>query len=47
VDDYEPGVSFGEEMAEVYARVARRGDEQDAAAFLALLAGDGRALERR
>lgn len=42
--DYEPGMSFGEDVAEVYDD-APRGDEDAAVAFLEGLAGGGRALE--
>ncbi len=38
--DYEPGMSFGEDVAEVYDD-ATRGDEDAAVAFLEGLAGDG------
>jgi SAM-dependent methyltransferase len=44
VDDYEPVLSFGEDVAEIYDD-APRGDESEAVAFLAELAGDGPALE--
>jgi SAM-dependent methyltransferase len=42
--DYEPIMSFGEEVAETYRDIAR-GDEEAAVAFLAALAGGGPALE--
>ena len=42
--DYEPGMSFGEEVAEAYDD-APRGDEAAAVAFLEGLAGGGPALE--
>ena len=42
--DYEPGMSFGEEVAEAYDD-APRGDEAEAVAFLEGLAGGGPALE--
>jgi hypothetical protein len=42
--DYEPGTSFGEEVAEAYDD-APRGDEAAAVAFLEGLAGGGPALE--
>jgi SAM-dependent methyltransferase len=42
--DYEPGMSFGEETAEVYDDDLR-GDEEATVAFLAQLAGEGPALE--
>lgn len=41
---YEPGMSFTEETLEIYDD-GLRGDEDDAVAFLAELAGDGPALE--
>jgi SAM-dependent methyltransferase len=44
VKNYEPAMSFGEEVAAMYADV-HRGDESDAVAFLAELAGSGPALE--
>ena len=44
VQDYDPRVSFGEEVAAIYDD-APRGDEADAVRFLSRLAGDGRALE--
>jgi hypothetical protein len=44
VKDYVPGMSFGEDVAAGYRDVLR-GDEDDAVAFLADLAGGGRALE--
>jgi len=44
VQDYDPTVSFGEEVAAIYDD-APRGDEADAVRFLSRLAGDGRALE--
>ncbi|MEX0782682.1 MAG: class I SAM-dependent methyltransferase [Dehalococcoidia bacterium] len=43
--DYEPVMSFGEEVAERDRRSAGRGDEDAAVAFLEALAGDGPALE--
>lgn len=42
--DYEPGMSFGEDVAEAYDD-APRGDEDAAVAFLEGLAGGGPALE--
>ncbi len=42
--DYEPSMSFGEDVAEMY-RDAQRGDEIAAVAFLEELAGRGPALE--
>jgi SAM-dependent methyltransferase len=44
VDGFDPARSFGEEVAERYDDEPR-GDEADAVAFLAGLAGEGRALE--
>jgi SAM-dependent methyltransferase len=44
MQDYDPMLSFGEEVAAIYDD-APRGDEADAVRFLADLAGDGRALE--
>ena len=44
VQDYDPMLSFGEEVAALYD-VELRGDEADAVRFLSRLAGDGRALE--
>ena len=44
MQDYDPMLSFGEEVAAIYDD-APRGDEADAVRFLAHLAGDGRALE--
>jgi hypothetical protein len=51
VKDYEPIMSFGEEVAEAYddvqrfSKTASRSDQAAAVAFLAGLAGDGPALE--
>lgn len=42
--DYEPIMSFGEEVAEMYIDI-QRGDEEAAVSFLAQLASDGPALE--
>lgn len=42
--DYDPMMSFGKDVAKGFGR-AKRGDEADAVAFLAGLAGDGPALE--
>ena len=42
--DYEPVMSFGEDVAQMY-RDIQRGDERAAVAFLASLAGPGPALE--
>lgn len=42
--NYEPAMSFGDDVADWY-RDARRGDEEIAVAFLAELAADGPALE--
>src|SRR5213080_2890727 len=44
MDDYEPIMSFGEAVAEIYDDIPR-GDESAAVAFLEELAGDGPALE--
>src|SRR5438034_11622924 len=44
MDDYEPIMSFGETVAEIYDDIPR-GDEEAAVAFLEQLAGDGPALE--
>jgi SAM-dependent methyltransferase len=44
VKDYEPIMSFGEDVAEAYDD-ERRGDEDEAVAFLEKLAGGGPALE--
>ena len=44
VKNYEPAMSFGEDVAEMYGDV-QRGDEVAAVAFLAELAGGGPALE--
>jgi SAM-dependent methyltransferase len=44
VKDYEPAMSFGEEVAESYDDVLK-GDESETVAFLADLAGDGPVLE--
>src|SRR4051812_34700142 len=43
MDRYEPVMSFGEEVAEVYDDV-QRGDESETVAFLEQLAGGGPAL---
>jgi SAM-dependent methyltransferase len=44
VENYEPAISFDQDVAASYDD-APRGDEQEAVAFLAELAGDGPALE--
>ena len=44
MDDYEPIMSFGETVAEIYDDIPR-GDESAAVAFLEELAGDGPALD--
>lgn len=44
VEDYEPVMSFGQDMADIYDAVPR-GDEVEAVSFLAHLAGDGPVLE--
>src|SRR5512147_2339166 len=43
--NYEPAMSFGEDVAAAYYRDVQRGDEVAAVAFLAELAGHGPALE--
>lgn len=43
--DYDPAMSFDEAVAATYDEDARRGDEEATVAFLAGLAGGGRALE--
>ena len=45
MEDYEPIASFGPDAARIYDDLSQRGDESDAVAFLAQLAGDGPALE--
>jgi SAM-dependent methyltransferase len=45
VDAFDPAASFGEDVAATYDERTRRGDEVQAVAFLAALAGTGRALE--
>jgi SAM-dependent methyltransferase len=42
---YDPMICYGEDTAEIYDEVSRRGDEVAAVAFLEQLAGDGPALE--
>jgi hypothetical protein len=42
VKDYEPLMSFGEDVAAVYDDLAGRGDEFQAVSFLEQLAGQGR-----
>jgi SAM-dependent methyltransferase len=44
VEDYEPVMSFGQDMADIYDDIPR-GDEVEAVSFLAHLAGDGPVLE--
>jgi SAM-dependent methyltransferase len=44
VKDYEPVMSFGQDMADIYDDV-ERGDEVEAVTFLERLAGDGPVLE--
>ena len=44
MENYEPGMSFGEDTAEIYDQEPR-GDEEVAVAFLERLAGGGPALE--
>ena len=43
--DYEPVMSFGEDVADFYDDVSQRGNELATVAFLEQLAGDGPALE--
>jgi SAM-dependent methyltransferase len=43
--DYEPAMSFGEDVAEIYDDEEQRGDEEQTVRFLAQLAGGGPALE--
>lgn len=45
VKNYEPAMSFGEDVAAAYDEENVRGDEDDAVEFLARLAGDGPVLE--
>ena len=45
MQDFDPAMPFSGRGAEEYDSLAVRGDEEDAAAFLAALAGDGPALE--
>lgn len=45
MERYEPLASFGEDVAEDYDELARRGDETEAVAFLEQLARGGPALE--
>jgi SAM-dependent methyltransferase len=45
MEDYEPVMSFDEDVAARYDDVAQRGDEQATVTFLAELAQDGAALE--
>jgi hypothetical protein len=47
VKDYEPAMSFGEDVAATYDEEEVRGDEDDTVEFLARLAGNGPVLERR
>lgn len=45
MDDYDPAMSFGEDVARVYDRMTERGDETEAVDLLEELAGEGPALE--
>lgn len=45
MENYDPGMSFGEDVAESYDLHALRGDEAETVAFLEKLAGGGPALE--
>ena len=45
MDNYEPTISFGEDTAETYDAMSRRGDEAETVAFLEGLANGGPALE--
>ena len=45
MDDYEPIASFGDDTAESYDALSRRGDEEATVALLEELAGEGPALE--
>ena len=45
MENYEPAMSFGEDVAEIYDDVAQRGDEMATVAFLEQLARGGPALE--
>lgn len=45
MDDYEPGMSFGEDVAGLYDKLSVRGDEEETVASLAQLANGGPALE--
>ena len=45
MENYEPAMSFGEDVAELYDDVAQRGDEMATVAFLEQLARGGPALE--
>jgi SAM-dependent methyltransferase len=45
MDNFDPLMAFGEEVAESYDELNQRGDEADAVAFLTDLAQGGRALE--
>lgn len=45
MDKYDPAMSFGEDVAEVYDKEAVRGDELETVDFLAELANGGPALE--
>lgn len=45
MDNYEPGMSFGEDVARVYDKLTQRGDEDETVAYLEQLANGGPALE--
>ena len=45
MDTYKPVMSFGDDVAENYDELARRGDEEATVAFLEQLARGGPALE--
>lgn len=45
MDNYEPGMSFGKDVAGLYDKFSQRGDEEETVAFLAELANGGPALE--
>lgn len=45
MDEYEPGLSFGEDVARIYDSVSQRGDELETVAFLEELARGGPVLE--
>jgi ubiquinone/menaquinone biosynthesis C-methylase UbiE len=45
MENYQPPMSFGEDVAEIYDKIAIRGDEMATVAFLEQLARGGPALE--